>query len=271
MVISIVIVNYNSAGLLHQCLRSICDHTDLGAAEIIVVDNASYDESREIVRRDFPHVRLVESAKNVGFGCGNNVGAAVAKGEFLLFVNTDTFLIEDSCAPLAEYLTKHPEVGAVGPKLVYSDRGFQLSAGRLPSIATEAGDKVAYFLVRRLQSLFAPLIERRFTHVRPVGWLTGACLMVRRALFRELRGFDEGMFMYFEDKDLCKRIWDQGYTVVFFPHTSVVHLLAGSSRSVDAGRVNAIYRRSQTHYYQKHFGTLQNVMLRLYLTLAKKM
>lgn len=270
MVVSIIIVNYNSAGLLHQCLRSICDHTDLGAAEIIVVDNASRDESREMVRRDFPYVRLVESTENVGFGCGNNRGAAAAKGEFLLFVNTDTFLIEDSCMPLVEYLTKHPKVGAVGPRLVYSDRGFQLSAGRLPSIATEASDKVAYFLVRRLRSLFAPIIERRFAHVRLVGWLTGACLMVRRALFRELRGFDEGMFMYFEDKDLCKRIWDQGYTVVFFPHTSVVHLLAGSSRSVDLGRVNAIYRRSQTHYYRKHLGTLQNVMLRLYLTLAKK-
>ncbi|MCF6155441.1 MAG: glycosyltransferase family 2 protein [Candidatus Brocadia sp.] len=271
MKVSVILVNYNSAALLRQCLKSIYEQTKGISFGIIVVDNASSDNSRQIVRSEFPHVHLIESSVNLGFSRGNNLGASLAKGMYLLFLNTDTILFENSIKLLADFLDKYPEVGAVGPKILFDDRYFQLSAGRLPNLFGEFIDKIVYSLARKWRAVMCPLLERRFNKIKAVGWLTGACFMVRQKAFLQVSGFDEKIFMYFEDKDLCKRLNSSGWQVMYYPSTSIIHLLAGSSGNVDKQKINEFYRTSQLYYYRKHLGRLQSEMIRLYLRATGKL
>lgn len=265
MKVSIILVNYNSAALIRQCLRSIYEQTKEIPFEIIVVDNASSDNSRQIIRSEFPNAQLIESAENLGFSRGNNLGARLAKGTYLLFLNTDTILFENSIKVLADFLDKHPEVGAVGPKIFFEDRYFQLSAGRLPSLFREFIDKIVYSLARKWRKVMCPLLERWHNTTKAVGWLTGACLMVRQSAFSQVNGFDENIFMYFEDKDLCKRLNSSGWQITYYPLTSIIHLLAGSSGNVNTQKINELYRTSQLYYYRKHLGRLQSAIVRMYL------
>lgn len=271
MKVSIILVNYNSAVLLRNCLKSIYEQTKGIPFEIIVVDNASSDNSRQIVRSEFPAVQLIESSENLGFSRGNNLGASLSKGTYLLFLNTDTILLENSIKLLADFFDEHPEVGAVGPRILFEDKYFQLSAGQLPNLFGEFIDKITHSLARRWHTAMCPLLERRFNKTKAVGWLTGACLMVRQKVFAQVNGFDEKIFMYFEDKDLCKRINSAGWQIMYCPSTSIIHLLAGSSGNVDKQKINEIYRASQLYYYRKHLGWLQTEILRLYLRLTGKL
>lgn len=271
MKVSIILVNYNSAALIRQCLRSIYEHTKEISFEIIVVDNASADDSRQVVRSEFSGVRLIESPVNLGFSRGNNLGAGAAKGRYLLFINTDTILFENSIRMLAEYLDAQPGVGAIGPKILFEDRCFQLSAGRLPCLLREFTDKIVYSLARKWRKVICPLLERRYNATKEVGWLTGACMMVRHSAFSQVNGFDENIFMYFEDKDLCKRIHVSGWQIIYYPVTSMIHLLAGSSGTIDTRKVNELYRASQVYYYRKHLGMLQSILLRWYLRATGKL
>ncbi|MBE7446937.1 MAG: glycosyltransferase family 2 protein [Planctomycetia bacterium] len=265
MKVSIILINYNSSALLRQCLRSVYEQTKEISFEIIVVDNASSDNSRQIVRSEFPGVQLIGSTENLGFSRGNNRGTSMAKGTYLLFLNTDTILFENSVKVLADFLDKHPKVGAVGPKILFDDRCFQLSSGRLPNLFREFADKIVHALVRKWRKVMCPFLERWHNATKAVGWLTGACLLVRQKAFLQVNGFDENLFMYFEDKDLCKRINASGWQIMYYPVTSIIHLLAGSSGSVDKQRINGLYRTSQLYYYHKHLGRLQSAIVRLYL------
>ncbi|MFN3532200.1 MAG: glycosyltransferase family 2 protein [Candidatus Brocadia sp.] len=271
MKVSVILVNYNSAALLRQCLKSIYEQTKEIPFEVIVVDNASSDNSRQIVRSEFPAVQLIESSENLGFSRGNNLCASMAKGAYLLFLNTDTILFENSIKMLADFLDEHPEVGAVGPKILFENRCFQLSSGRLPNLLGEFFDKIVYFLARKWSTVMCPLLERLHTATKAVGWLTGACLMVRQKAFVQVSGFDEKIFMYFEDKDLCKRINSSGWQIIYYPLTSIIHLLAGSSGNVDKQKINKFYRTSQLYYYHKHLGRLQSAILRWYLRATGKL
>jgi GT2 family glycosyltransferase len=271
MKVSIIIVNYNSEMLLHECLKSIYEQTKEVTFEVIVVDNASSDNSRSMVCAEFPDVRIIESLENTGFSRGNNLGVKAAKGSYLFFLNADAFLIENSIKLLANFLDEHPYVGAVGPKILYEDRCFQLSSGRLPNLFVELVDKTIYSLLHKWRKVFCPVIELWHRHTKTVGWLTGACMMVRKNAFSAIGGFDEKIFMYFEDKDLCKRLNYSGWKVVYYPQTSVIHLLAGSSRATDKKKVNRIYRTSQLYYYLKHLGKLQQGVMRFYLWATGKL
>ncbi|HQU32446.1 MAG: glycosyltransferase family 2 protein [Planctomycetia bacterium] len=271
MKVSVILVNYNSAVLLRQCLKSVYEQTKGISFEVIVVDNASSDDSRQIVHSEFPDVKLIESPVNLGFSRGNNLGASVAKGKYLLFLNADTILVENSITLLADFLDEHPVVGAVGPKILFEDRHFQLSAGRLPGLAVEFIDKIVHFFARRWRKVVCPILDHWYGNTKTSGWLTGACLMVRHNAFLQTRGFDENIFMYFEDKDLCKRINSSGWQIIYYPQTSIIHILAGSSGSVDKHKINELYRTSQLYYYRKHLGRLQSVILRWYLRATGKL
>jgi GT2 family glycosyltransferase len=212
----------------------------------------------------------MKSAENLGFSAANNAAAETASGEFLLFLNTDTLLTGDALVPMMEYLDTHSGAGVIGPRLVFGDGQFQFSGGRLPSIGVEIQQKTMHALTRRWRKAFTPLFRPLFRGIRETGWVTGACLMVRREAFRHVGGFDEEMFMYFEDKDLCRRIAEAGWKIVYFPAVSVVHLLAGSSRKVGKSRIDGIYRASQRRYYLKHHGKFQNLLLHTYQRLSGK-
>lgn len=268
--VSIILVNFNGAQFLRTCIQSLTDKTRDVSFEIILVDNASTDGSKNLVRTEFPSLHLIESDVNLGFSAGNNLGVKHATGSKFLFLNTDTYLVEDSVLVLAKYLDDHADVGIVGPRLIFADGSFQLSSGRLPSFGVELIDKIRYAADRHWHRTLVPINDAMASATREVGWVTGACMMVRREAFEKVNGFDEQMFMYYEDKDLCKRVRDAGWKVVYHPQTTVVHLLGGSSGVVGGSDVNKRYRESQLHYYRKHHSGLYSFLVESSLKIAGK-
>jgi N-acetylglucosaminyl-diphospho-decaprenol L-rhamnosyltransferase len=266
--LSIILVNYNGGEFLPDCLSSIEKFAD-GDCEVIIVDNRSTDNSVDLIREKFSAFELICHETNAGFGKANNLAVARARSEYLLFLNTDTILTEHTPRILLEYLQQHPDVGAIGSRITFEDGSYQLSFGKLPSLIVELLDKIRYALARKWHHLFSGIYNRQYSTAREVGWVTGACLMMRRDVFEKIGGFDESFFMYFEDKDICKRVREAGFKVVYYPNTSLIHLLGGSSQGVKKS-VNTYYRESQLYYYQKHLGRFQTEVLKLYLKLSGK-
>jgi N-acetylglucosaminyl-diphospho-decaprenol L-rhamnosyltransferase len=262
--LSIILVNYNGAEFIFDCLSSIKNLVDLTKCEVIIVDNSSTDHSVSLINDNFPSFKLICSQENLGFGKANNLAVACSQGEYLLFLNTDTILIENTPEILAKYLEQHQDIAAIGSRITFEDGSYQLSCGRLPNLVMEIIDKIRYGLDRKWHHTFSGIYDRQNLTVQEVGWLTGACLMMRRDIYEQLGGFDESFFMYFEDKDICKRVRDLGSKVVYYPNTSLIHLLGGSSQSTGKN-VNAYYRHSQVYYYEKHLGRFQAEILKLYL------
>jgi N-acetylglucosaminyl-diphospho-decaprenol L-rhamnosyltransferase len=267
--LSIILVNYNGSNFLFECLDSIEKLKISFAYEVIIVDNNSTDNSIQIIDKKFPSVIIICNQVNLGFGAANNLATKYSKGKYLLFLNTDTILIENTPKILLNYLKENEDIGAVSSRITFRDGSYQLSCGKLPNLAIELLDKIRYGLDQKWHHIFGNLYNKQHSIVQEIGWVTGACLMMRRDVFEQLGGFDESFFMYFEDKDICKRVHEAGWKVVYYPKTSLIHLLGGSSSSVQKS-VNTYYRNSQLYYYQKHLGKFQTAILKFYLRLSGK-
>ena len=267
--LSIILVNYNGSNFLFECLDSIEKVKISLTYEVIVIDNNSTDNSIQIIKTNFPSAILICNQANSGFGAANNLAAKYCKGKYLLFLNTDTILIENTPRILLDYLKQNEDVGVVSPRITFRDGSYQLSCGRLPNIAIEFLDRIRYRLDQKWHHVFGNLYDKQYSSIQEMGWLTGACLMMSRDVFEQIGGFDESFFMYFEDKDICKRVYEAGWKVVYYSQTSLIHLLGGSSSSVKKS-ANTYYRDSQLYYYQKHLGKFQTALLKIYLRLSGK-
>jgi len=267
--VSIILVNYNGSNFLHDCLASIELFLDVCIYEVIIIDNFSTDDSIKIIQDNFPYCKLIESHINLGFGKANNLAVKNSRGNNLLFLNTDTVMIENTVKILSEYLQQNKNIGAIGSRITFQDEGYQLSCGNLPNLMVEFLDKIRYSLDNTWHQIFSRIYDSQYSKVQEVGWVTGACLMIRRDVFEQIGGFDENFFMYFEDKDICKRVKELGYKVIYYPKTSIIHLLGGSSHGIKKS-VNKYYRDSQLYYYQKHLGKFQINILKLYLRISGK-
>lgn len=260
--VSMILVNYNGAEVVLDCLRSLLQFLHTIPHEIIVVDNASTDGSPTLISEKFPTVTLLKQRENKGFGAGNNAGAKQAKGEFLFFLNTDTVLTSDVLPPLVTLIKKHPEVGIIGTKLLNVDGSLQLSIASEISIAGEY--KTRKQLKQSNSSQHREIIEQKFAQIQTVDIVIGAALFMRRSLFEVLNGFDETFFMYFEESDLCQRVRDRGWTILYTPEVSITHLGSYSVGKV-SDRMRLEYRRSQLYYYRKHRPFWEQILLRSYL------
>ena len=267
--ISVILVQHNNAHLTIESLRSLRERHP-SKTEIFVVDNASNQPREDILTKEFEGLIFIQNSRNVGFGTANNIAASKASGEILLFLNNDTLFKTDILGAIAARFDEDPTVGVIGPKLMYPDGRFQLSAGGLPGFFTEIGDRLSYGMLRKRVRLWEHLIENRFRAPKSVGWVTGAALFIRRSIFDKLGGFDEDFFMYFEDKDLCLRVRDAGLNVLFDPSVSLFHLKAGSSASESPELIQRIYRQSQIAYYKKHRPGIEQALLRAYLASTGK-
>lgn len=263
--VSIILVNYNGAEVVVDCLRSLQQQLQTIPHETIVVDNDSHDGSPDLIQQKFPAVQLLRMTENQGFGAGNNAGAKIATGDFLLLLNTDTLLTEDILPPLVRLMKEHPEVGIIGPKLLNLDGSLQLSTAWAIGIVGE------YKTLQRHKQYAEPemreAIQQTFEQPQEVDVIVGAAFFIRRDLFEQLNGFDEHFFMYCEESDLCQRAQNLGWKILYTPEISVVHIL-GHSVGKLSDRMALEYRRSQLYYYQKHRPLWEQVVLRLYL-LAK--
>jgi len=272
--LSIVIVNFNTGALLEDCLVSI--ETRLGETspvfeyETIVVDNASNDGS-EIAARKRKNALLISSKTNVGFGAGCNLGAAVAKGRFILFLNPDTRILSDNIAQLIERFDANKNEGALGCQNFLPNGAVQSTAYRFPNLIT-----MLFFTFRMgelsnravVKTLLSPILKNIFGQFNPhstrmsVDWVTGAFLLVKRDVWIKTGSFDERFFLFCEEIDLCKRIKSAGYDVVFDPSFEIEHYVGFSSKKVKPFVLKEKYK-SYLAYFEKHHSTFDNVMLKL--------
>jgi len=267
--LSIILVNFNGRHFIEICLCSLKQFIKHLDYEVIIVDNFSTDDSIEIIKKDHSSSELICSQTNLGFGKANNLAVRNLQGEYLLFLNTDTVLMENTPEILLDYLNSNKDIGVISPRITFDDGRYQLSCGNLPNLLSEFIDKIRYAFDNRFHNFLSGFYKKKYSTVKEVGWVTGACMMMRRDVFEQLGGFDESFFMYFEDKDICKRVKELDYKVIYYPETTIIHLLGGSSHGIK-NSVNTYYRESQLYYYQKHLGILQTTILKLYLRILGK-
>lgn len=263
--LSIVIVTYNSRRDIARCLDSLRRHPPRASTEIIVVDNASPDETAQLVRQDWPDVRVLDAGGNVGFARANNIGIRASSGEFVLLLNPDTEATGTAIDMLVACLERTPEIGALGPHIVDSEGRPELSWGSMISPWAEAWQKLLVTGHERRLPLISHLVERRTGHSRDVDWVSGACLLARRTDLDAVGLLDERYFLYTEDVDLCASLRRRGQRVHFLADARIVHHRGQSAASAPAATRTA-YRRSHLAFYEKHHPGWVPV-LRAYLAL----
>jgi N-acetylglucosaminyl-diphospho-decaprenol L-rhamnosyltransferase len=262
--ISIVIVSWNVCGRLRACLASLPPPAS-GGVETIVVDAASSDGTPDMVRAEFPAVRLFASAENLGYSRGNNLGLEQAHGRYAFILNPDTELVGDGLRRMWAYLEANAQVGVVGPQLVLSDQTVQRSRRRFPNLAT------ALFESTWLEPLTPrPVLARYYATDLPldgpveVDWLVGAALLVRRDVWEQVGKLDDGFFMYSEELDWQRRIKGAGWKIVYFPDAQVRHFEAQSSAQAPAA-THIRFNTSKVRYFRKYHGAAAAEALRWYL------
>jgi N-acetylglucosaminyl-diphospho-decaprenol L-rhamnosyltransferase len=261
--VSIIILSWNVRDLLQRCLSSLpLSDPDV---EIIVVDAASSDSSAEMVRTEFPDVKLIASAENLGYTRGNNLALREASGRYLLILNPDTEVGGDAIPKMIEYMDAHPRVGVLGPQLLKPGHMVQSTRRRFPTLAT------GFFESTWLQPL-APqrLLDRYYIReltddtISEVDWVVGAALLVRHEAYGQVGGFDEGFFMYSEEMDWCRRMKAAGWQVIYFPPARITHHEAKSSEQVPAA-THIRFNASKVRYFRKYHGARAAEALRWFL------
>lgn len=272
--LSIVVVSWNVKDLLRRSLASVITSLGCGtgrqlSSQLVVVDNASSDDSVEMLGEEFPQIHLVANSENVGFTRGNNQGIAVSEGRYVLLLNPDTEVVGDALGEMVAYMDAHQRVGALGPQLLYPDGRVQSSRRRFPDLRT------AYVESTCIQPWFADsrILRRYYVldasdhEILAVDWLVGACLLLRREALEEVGTLDERFFMYSEELDWCYRAKKAGWEVVYLPTARVVHHVGKSSEQVLPVR-HAQFQRSKVLFFKKHHGDWTGETLRLFLLLT---
>jgi GT2 family glycosyltransferase len=250
MKLSIVLLNFNKSSLTLKCLSSLYGNYESEFAadnfEIILVDNASEPVDLKnlkegIKKGKFNNLKIVESDVNGGFSKGCNIGADKARGDVLLFLNNDTEVKDKGISQMLEYITSNTDADILGGELRNPDGSEQSSVGRFYNPIN------ALLFLLGLQRLV--LVGKNPDKISQVDWVKGGCMMIKKQVFESLSGFDENIFMYIEDMELCYRARKNGYLVFFYPHVTIEHADQGSS-SRSFAIVN-IYQ-SLLYFYKKH-------------------
>ncbi len=263
--LSIVIVTFNSAAEIDACLASLAPNAAAVDFETLVVDNASNDGTTEAVRRRWPGVQVLEAGQNLGFAGGSNLGITHSSGDLILLLNPDTIVRPGALEALLRALDARPDAAVAGPRLIDASGRAELSFGRMISPFAELRQKLLVKGNDRGIGLIVEYVARLTSRPRDVDWVSGACLLVRRADAEAAGLLDERYFMYAEDVDFCAAVRKRGRAVLFVPVAEVVHV-RGRSVATRPQATEAAYRRSQLAFYEKHHPGWAPV-LRLYLKL----
>jgi N-acetylglucosaminyl-diphospho-decaprenol L-rhamnosyltransferase len=255
--LSVIIVNWNVRDLLRKCLNSLLASPGIAwdgrrsdgdpaaspplTGEVIVVDNASADDSAAMVAAEFPRVRLIANPDNLGFTGGNNRAIPLSRGRYVLFLNPDAEVIGDAPSAMVACLEDHPEIGVLGPELRYGDGSLQSSRRRFPTLmmALFESTPLAWHWpgnpwARRYHMDDVPPPAAGAAEVQQVDWVVGAAFLVRREVIEQIGGFDEGYFMYSEELDWCRRAVSAGWQVAVLASAQVVHHEGKSSEQAAA-------------------------------------
>jgi GT2 family glycosyltransferase len=267
--LSVIIISYNTRDMTLECLRVL--EAELSAsslsAEVWVVDNASSDGSVDAIGEAFPQVRVIANTANTGFGAANNQAMRQANGEYFLLLNSDAFPRPGALAALVEYSKQHPEAGVVGPRLLNADGSLQRSCWKFPSPARAWLENVGIVAAVPNHPVLGDYSRWEHDTQRNVDFVIGACMLLPRAVYERVGGFDERFFMYSEESDWQRRIHDAGWQVAFTPSAEVTHL-GGASGASDKARINRYFFESLDRYERKHHGLAGLVSLRAAMALG---
>jgi len=256
--VSVVIVNWNTEELLDNCISSIKEKTHGIRYEIIIVDNASQDGSVNLVKSKFPDCKLIESDRNLGFTKANNLAITRAFGKYILFLNPDTKLITNTLFNSVRFLETHKEFGALGCKLIFPDHSIQYVCAR--TFPTPFNQFCELAMLNRLfpkSRLFSSIELEYWDHTTSseIDCISGAYIMVRKNIIDKLQGFDENIFMYADDVDLCYRIKQEGWKLYYLADEEIIHYAGVSSKQKSNNYFSILMQKESNYYFiNKHFG-----------------
>ena len=254
MDVSIIIVNWNTKELLRDCLSSVYEHAGDIDYEIIVIDNASTDGSAEMVKNDFGQVILIENTENRGFAAANNQGMAVAKGRYVLLLNSDTIVLDNAIAKTVRFADENPRAAVTGCRVLNPDRTLQRTCFRFPSILNMLLSSTYLYKLFPKNRFFG---REQMTwwdrnDVRQVDVVTGCYMLVRREAIEQVGMMDEGFFIYGEETDWCYRFKNEGWKVMFAPIGQIIHF-GGQSTAQRPVAMIVQLRLSILKFMKKHY------------------
>ena len=255
MLLSVIIVNYNVRAFLENALVALRESMKRIDGEVFVVDNASDDGSVEMLRQKFPGIRSIVNPRNLGFAAANNIALRQCRGEYILLLNPDTLVQEDTMESMIDFLQNHPDVGLAGCKILNPDGTLQLACRR-----TFPRPWVAFSKIVGLSALFPRsklfgkynLTYLDAADVNEVDAVSGSFMFLRRKVYEEVGGLDEQFFMYGEDLDWCYRIKEAGWKIFYIPSTQIIHYKGESLKRSDIDEVRVFYQAMKI-FARKHF------------------
>jgi len=270
-IVSIIIVHYKVEKELFACIDSIIKSNAITSWEIIVVDNDEKKTIGDRLKNKFPKIKYIKSASNVGFGAGNNLGAKHAKGDFLFFLNPDTFVFFQSIDKLTNFLLKEKNTGIVAPLLLDdTNKPYPQQGSR--ELGVLQGIVVLSFLNKLFPNNYISkkylLAEWSKKDIEEVDVVPGAAVMIRKEIFNKIHRFDERLFLYFEEFDLCKRVKNLGYKIFINPRAKIRHTWGVSARTSNLN-LNQIFNESRFYYFRKHYGLISAYLVEVFTRLNK--
>ena len=269
--VTVSVVNWNTREELRGCVESVLAQDGSVSFELIVVDNASSDESAEMIAANFENrVTLIANNENRGFGAAHNQSIARSRGRYVFLVNPDARMIEgDVLAKMVAFMDANPNIGMIGPKVLNRDGTLQYSARRYPTMLASA---MRHTMLGRLfpnNRYVRKYLMTDWNHdqISDVDWLSGSALMVRREAFEQIGVLDEGFFMYCEDVDWCKRAHIGGWRVVYYPETSVSHKIGAASDQIAIPMIKQ-HHKSALRYFFKYNSRSPRILLTPLILLA---
>ncbi len=268
MDMTIVIVSWNTCNILRDCLRSVFEQLGNLACEVIVVDNASADDSVQMVKREFPDVRVIENTENRGFAGANNQGMAVAQGRYVLLLNSDTIVLEEALAKTVAFADAHAEAAVVGCRVLNADRTLQASCFMFPTVLNMLLSATYLYKLLPKNRFFG---RERMTwwdknDAREVDVISGCFMLVRQDAMKQVGLMDDSFFMYAEETDWCYRFKKAGWKNMYTPDGSIIHL-GGQSTALVPASMTVQLRLSVLKFMRKHRSFATCLFARLLVTL----
>jgi len=255
MKLSIIILCWNDQEVIGNCLQSIYSSTHSTEFEIIVSDNGSTDGSVEFIHKTYPQVHVIENGSNLRFAKANNIGIHASKGEYVLILNPDTIIHDYALDRLIKFADKHREAGAFGCRVLNTDGSYQESGRPFPTFRGEWVRALGLKPLAYLSDWFLPgiYVGWKGDTERRVDWLSGCFILARAEILTQIEGFDEQFFYYFEDMDLCKRVRQAGYSIMYTPQMSITHL-GGQSTKRSPLKFVLDSQITRYRYFYKYYG-----------------
>jgi len=253
---SIVLVCWNNKAYLDPCLKSLYEGGLKSSFDVIVVDNGSTDGSQQMLAEKYPDVMLIQNQGNVGLGKASNQGIEATNGRYVLLLNNDTLVNGPALDVLVDYLDAHPDAGATAGKLLNPDGSFQSGFAPFSTLLEE------FLIVTHIGEILWTGYPSHgdSKEIKETGWMSSACLLVRRSALDQIGLLDESYFIYGDEADLQYRLNKAGWKVVFLPNSSIVHF---GGRSMDRWKRRKMVYRGKMIFYKKNYGFLSTLLLRL--------